>query len=112
MVGDLAGPRSLASPVCGVWAGESQAESCPAVIHRFWSIAAEAPRPRVAARDDLSRFVAAVMLVLEFGAREEPAGCVQRMISFRERRSGLPGQRHGCVGLGLCRRTAVGAFVR
>lgn len=92
-------PWPAQSAACGP---ENPSRKLPGCHPSFLVDGRRGPTPRVAARDDLSRFVRAVMLVLEFGAREEPAGCVQRMISFRERRSGLPGQRHGCVGLGLC----------
>lgn len=82
-------PGFLASPACGLWAGESSMTiGCqPSVFESL----AEAQRP------DCQPVMDSFMC-FEFGAQEEPAGWVERMISFGERRSRLTGQRHGCVG--------------
>lgn len=52
--GRLAGLRFLASPVCGVWAGESKQASLSAVSHSAALVdGRRGPTPRVPARDDL-----------------------------------------------------------
>lgn len=94
--GHLAGSRLLASPACGVWAGESKQELSGGHPASWWS-GRRGPAPRVAARDGLV-WCPRPGSCSRSAHERSPVGCVQRMISFGERRSRLTGQRHGCVG--------------